>query len=173
MTNESILLKNISSEFHIPRWDELPNIDLYMDQVIAFTQSGLGKFFEAVGLPALTKSMINNYVKARIIDPPVNKKYGRLSMAMIVVVYILKSCYSTEEIRKLIDIGLALPNNQVTYNRFCESVERAVNAVFSGSIHVKDIPEEGRECRYLVDNFALSFACKIYVQTFLDHSKKQ
>ena len=44
-------------------------------------------------MPVLTKNMINNYVKARIIDPPVNKKYGKLSMAMIVVVYILKSCY--------------------------------------------------------------------------------
>ena len=87
-----------------------------MDQVIAFNQSNLGSFFEAVGLPQLTKSMINNYVKARIIDPPVNKKYGKLSLAMIVVVYILKSCYSTEEIRKLIDIGLGLPNNQTTYN---------------------------------------------------------
>ena len=169
MPKGTITAENISLEFRIPRWDELPNIDLYMDQVIAFIHSGLGKFFNQIGLPALTKSMINNYVKARIIDPPVNKKYCKLSMAMIVVVYILKSCYSTEEIRKLIDIGLRLPNNQVTYNRFCEAVEKAVNAVFSGSIHVEDIHEEGREQRYLMDNFALSFACKIYVQYTINH----
>ena len=110
--------------------------------------------------------MVNNYVKARIIDPPVNKKYSRLSMAMVLVVYILKSCYSTEEIRKLIDIGLSLPDNPVTYDRFCEAVERAVDAVFSGSIHVEDVKEAGRERRYLVDNFALSFACKIYAVSY-------
>ena len=154
MPKGTITAENISLEFRIPRWDELPNIDLYMDQVIAFIHSGLGKFFNQIGLPALTKSMINNYVKARIIDPPVNKKYGKLSMAMIVVVYILKSCYSTEEIRKLIDIGLRLPNN---------------HAVFSGAIHVEDLHEEGREQRYLMDNFALSFACKIYVQYTINH----
>lgn len=164
MSKEIINAENIPSEFHIPRWEELPNIDLYMDQVTVFIRSNLGSFFDFIGLPSLTKSMINNYVKARIIDPPVNKKYGILSMAMIVVVYILKSCYSTEEIRKLIDIGLELPNNQITYNRFCNAVESAVKAVFSGSIHVEDVNERGRERRYLVDTFALSFACKIYVQ---------
>ena len=168
MSNKIILSENNSIEFHIPRWNELPTIDMYMDQVIAFNQSNLGSFFEAVGLPQLTKSMINNYVKARIIDPPVNKKYGKLSLAMIVVVYILKSCYSTEEIRKLIDIGLGLPNNQTTYNRFCEAVENAVAAVFSGSIHIENLNEKGRERRYLVDNFSLSFACKIYVQYALN-----
>lgn len=161
-------VKRIPFEFHIPRWDELPGIDLYMDQVIALIHSSLGKFFALIGLPPLTKGMINNYVKARIIDAPVNKKYGRLSLAMIVIVYILKSCYSTEEIRKLIDIGLRLPDNKVTYNRFCEAVENAVYAVFSGSIHVKDTHEKGREYKYLVDTFALSFACKLYVQYTLN-----
>ncbi len=156
------------SNFHIPRWEELPAIDLYMDQVISFTNSTVGNFFDKTGMAPLTKSMVNNYVKAKIIDPPVNKKYSRLSVAMVLVVYILKSFYSTEEIRKLIDIGLSLPNNSVTYNRFCDAVEKAVTAVFSGSIHIEDIGEEGRERRYLVDNFALSFACKIYVQYIIN-----
>lgn len=169
MSKDIVEAENIQSQFHIPRWDELPGLDLYMDQVIVYIHSSLGIIFSHIGLPELTKSMINNYVKARIIDPPVNKKYGKLSMAMIVVVYILKSCYSTEEIRKLIDIGLKIPDNKKTYNRFCEAVENAVNAVFSGSIHVEDHHEEGREHRYLMDNFALSFACKIYVQYTINH----
>lgn len=164
MTKNAKFSKEAIMALHIPRWKELSDIDLYMDQVISFIASNLGKLFESVGLAPLTKSMINNYVKAHIIDPPVNKKYGKLSLAMIVVVYILKSCYSTEEIRKLIDIGLSLPNNETTYNRFCDAVENAVVAVFSGSIHIDDLNEEGREKRYLVDNFALSFACKLFVQ---------
>lgn len=44
MPKGTITAENISLEFRIPRWDELPNIDLYMDQVIAFIHSGLGKF---------------------------------------------------------------------------------------------------------------------------------
>lgn len=158
---------DLCKKFHIPRWNELPNIDLYMDQVIAFIESELGEFSLMVGLPALTKSMVNNYVKAKIIDPPVNKKYGRLSMAMIVVIYLLKSCYSTEEIRKLIELGLSLSGNEITYNRFCDAIENAMFAVFGGSVHIEDMAEKGREQRYLMDNFALSFACKMYVQFVL------
>lgn len=168
MTIHLTSTEKLASEFHIPRWEELPSIDLYMDQVIAFIHSILGGFFGIIGLPPLTKSMINNYVKARIIDAPVNKKYGRRSLAMIVIVYILKSCYSTEEIRKLIDIGLSLPDNRRTYDRFCEAVESSVNAVFSGSVNVGRIDEKGREYKYLADTFALSFACKIYVHYMLN-----
>ncbi len=152
------------SNIHIPRWEELPSIDLYMDQVISFIDSHLGNSFMGAGCPPLTKSMVNNYVKAKIINPPVNKKYSRLSLSMIIVVYIMKNCFSTDEIKKLIKMGVALPDNAVTYDRFCEAVENALYAVFSGAIHVEDIPETGREQRYLMDNFALAFACKIYVR---------
>ena len=88
-------------------------------------------------------------------------------MAMIVVIYLLKSCYSTEEIRKLIELGLSLSGNEITYNRFCDAIENAMFAVFGGSVHIEDMAEKGREQRYLMDNFALSFACKMYVQFVL------
>lgn len=150
---------------HIPRWEELPTIDIYMDQVISFIDSSLGVYFRAMGCADLTKSMVNNYVKAKIINPPVNKKYNRLSLAMIVVVYIMKNCFSTDEISRLIKTGLALPNNAVTYNRFCDSVENALDSAFSGHIQIEEKIEKGRERRYLMDNVALAFACKVYVQT--------
>lgn len=160
--------KNISKEFHIPRWHELPSIDLYMDQVIAFIDGSLGSFFSSVGTAPLTKSMVNNYVKAKIVDAPVNKKYPRLSVAMIIVVYILKCCYSTEEIGKLIKLGISLEAPELTYNRFCEAMENAVSRVFAGSVSICNEEIPGRDNKYLMENFALSFASKIYVQrTFL------
>ena len=148
----------------IPRWEQLPSVDLYMDQVIAFINSGMGRFFTHIGCQPMTKSMINNYVKAKIIVPPVNKKYDRVSLAMIIVVYLLKTCFSTEEVAQLIKMGQALPDNAVTYDRFCDSVESALYSVFSGHIHIEDINRKGRERRYLMDNFALAFACKAYVR---------
>lgn len=112
--------------------------------------------------------MVNNYVKAKIVAPPVNKKYDRISMAMIIVVYLLKTCFSTEEVRLLLRMGMDLPDHATTYNRFCEAVENALYSVFSGHIHVDEVAESGRERRYLMDNFALAFACKAYVQkTFI------
>ncbi len=162
----------ITENFNVPRWQELPSIDLYMDQVTNFVNSCLGPFFEIVGTAPLTKNMVNNYVKAKIVKAPENKRYNRLCIAMIIVVYILKSCYETEEVGRLIQLGIGIESIELTYNRFCEALERAVRAAFRGEIHVVDENIKGRENKYLMDNFALSFACKHYVKAnFLSRSK--
>ena len=154
-----------ADSFHIPLWEELPAVDLYMEQVITLIHSNLGAFFEQVGIQPITKNMINNYVKAKIVQAPVNKRYPRISVAMIIVVYILKSCYETEDVGKLIRMGVDLEAGvPLTYNRFCDAIENAVKAVFSGEVHIKDMQIPGRERKYLMENFALSFASKYYVQ---------
>ena len=168
MSKNSIQLDDTIKNFHIPRWNELPTLDLYMDQVIALIDSTLGAFFSEISAAPLTKSMVNNYVKAKIVDAPVNKKYPKLSVAMIIVVYILKNCYATDEIGKLIKLGISLDATEITYNRFCEAIENAVSNVFSGRVSICDEEIPGRDNKYLMENFALSFACKVYVQrTFL------
>ena len=162
-----------ADSFHIPRWEELPAVDLYMEQVITLIHSNLGAFFEQVGIQPITKNMINNYVKAKIVQAPVNKRYPRISVAMIIVVYILKSCYETEDVGKLIRMGVDLEAGvPITYNRFCDAIENAVKAVFSGEVHIKEEQIPGRERKYLMENFALSFASKYYVQmNFLNNEE--
>ena len=102
----------IARQFHIPRWEQLPSIDLYMDQLLVYIANSLGAYFACTGTAGLTKSMVNNYVKSKIVDAPVNKKYPRLSVAMLVVVCILKNCYATEEIGKLIRLGISLQHSE-------------------------------------------------------------
>ena len=168
MNKDSIIHDDTIKNFHIPRWNELPTLDLYMDQVIALIDTTLGAFFYEIGAASLTKNMVNNYVKAKIVDAPVNKKYPKLSVAMIIVVYILKNCYATDEIGKLIKLGISLEATEITYNRFCEAIENAVSDVFSGRVSICNEEIPGRDNKYLMENFALSFACKVYVQrTFL------
>ena len=168
MNKDSIIHEDTIKNFHIPRWNELPTLDLYMDQVIALIDTTLGAFFSEIGAASLTKNMVNNYVKAKIVDAPVNKKYPKLSVAMIIVVYILKNCYATDEIGKLIKLGISLEATEITYNRFCEAIENAVSDVFSGRVSICNEEIPGRDNKYLMENFALSFACKVYVQrTFL------
>ena len=168
MNKDSIIHDDTIKNFHIPRWNELPTLDLYMDQVIALIDTTLGAFFSEIGAASLTKNMVNNYVKAKIVDAPENKKYPKLSVAMIIVVYILKNCYATDEIGKLIKLGISLEATEITYNRFCEAIENAVSDVFSGRVSICNEEIPGRDNKYLMENFALSFACKVYVQrTFL------
>ena len=168
MNKDSIIHDDTIKNFHIPRWNELPTLDLYMNQVIALIDTTLGAFFSEIGAASLTKNMVNNYVKAKIVDAPVNKKYPKLSVAMIIVVYILKNCYATDEIGKLIKLAISLEATEITYNRFCEAIENAVSDVFSGRVSICNEEIPGRDNKYLMENFALSFACKVYVQrTFL------
>ena len=138
----------IARQFHIPRWEQLPSIDLYMDQLLVYIANSLGAYFACTGTAGLTKSMVNNYVKSKIVDAPVNKKYPRLSVAMLVVVCILKNCYATEEIGKLIRLGISLQDTQITYNRFCEAIENAVRLVFDGEINVREEALPGRDNTY-------------------------
>lgn len=162
----------MTEKIHIPRWNELPSLDLYMDQIVTYIDDALAPLAGVTGTVPVTKSMVNNYVKARIVSPPVNKKYPKLSVAMIIVVCILKNCFSTDEISRLIRFGLQLDEIPVVYDRFCEAIENAVQMVFSGEIHITDMHMPGRESKYLLDNFALVFASKFYVQhVFLSESE--
>ncbi len=77
------------NDFHMPRYIELPEIELYMDQVITVIEKFLG-VFETENMPILTPSMINNYVKNGIIPPPVKKKYNRGHLVRLLIICIMK-----------------------------------------------------------------------------------
>ena len=130
--------QQIAQHFYVPRWEQLPSIDLYMDQLLVYMNEHFGGYFACTGASGLTKSMVNNYVKAKIVDAPVKKKYPRLSVAMIIVVCILKNCYATEEIGRLIRLGISLQDTARTYDRFCEAMENTVRLVFSGEVHLRE-----------------------------------
>ena len=63
--------------FHCPRYDELPSIDLYLDQVISILSDTLDDLYPEDEDKVITGTMINNYVKCRAIEPPNKKKYSK------------------------------------------------------------------------------------------------
>ena len=60
----------------LPRWDELPEIEIYMDQLVKFIDKYTGEL-QLDHTKDLTPSMINNYVKLKLVPKPVKKKYGK------------------------------------------------------------------------------------------------
>ncbi len=98
-------LSNWVTEFEnyrIPDWDDLPDIDLYMDQVITYLEKQLAVFSKSEDEKFITPAMINNYVKNQIIPRPLNKKYTREHMAHLVSVLNLKNILSLMDITRLI-----------------------------------------------------------------------
>lgn len=152
-------------DFHLPRWQELPNIDLYIDQLVSFLEqylSGYIKNDREKDEKIITKTMINNYVKHKTIKPPVNKKYNKEHMASLFVIFLLKEVYSIHEIEKLIRLAIATSPIELAYNRFCSELEKAIRIVFAEKNYVKTnrLSQE----QYLLRNVVQSFANKLFVQ---------
>ena len=84
------------------RPEEIPNIDLYMDQVttIMDTQLASSRRFESDKV--LTKTMINNYAKNKLLPPPVKKKYSPEHMMLLIFIYYLKNILSITDIQTLL-----------------------------------------------------------------------
>lgn len=150
------------ADFHIPRWEELPNIELYVDQVICFLDNALSKYVskEKEG-HVITKSMINNYVKHEVIKPAINKKYNKEHIANLFVVCILKPLYSINDISTLVKASIKNIPAQTIYNNFCLNLENAISAVFAGKENVTNNEEDFNE--YTLKRVVYSFANKLYI----------
>ncbi len=119
-------------EFHLPRWDELPEIELYMDQVVSILEKKLSIFAEPGNQKFITSTMINNYVKQKVVKPPVNKRYGRLQLSYLFVVFLLKRIMSISDICVSIEVMLKSYNAHHAYDIFCDEFENALHVAFSG-----------------------------------------
>ena len=84
----------------IPLWNELPELDLYMDQIIVLMEKYLGSNPED---KLITPSMINNYVKLGIIPPPIKKKYSKTHIAYLIIICSLKQVMPIADIKILIE----------------------------------------------------------------------
>ena len=162
-------MDNYDLDFHIPRWEELPSIDLYLDQVVTLLENSLKTLVslkDEKETTVITKTMINNYVKHGILKPPVNKKYNKENIARLIVICILKQIYSISGINLLIKLALETSGIEVSYNKFCLLIEKSIDCVFNKKDFVYD--EEITEERYILKNVVQSFANKLYVEkTFL------
>ena len=84
------LLENIKKISYI-KPNEIPNIDLYMDQVTTFMDQHLEKTKRYSEDKLLTKTMINNYTKNDLLPSPVKKKYSKDHMVLLIFIYYLKN----------------------------------------------------------------------------------
>ena len=117
-------------EYHCPRWSELPEIDLYVDQVVSILQKNLIIFAKDKENPVITSSMINNYVKKEILLPPIKKKYNKEHLAKLFVICICKKLMSISEIGESIKIMQKLYSVEEGYNIFCDELEKALKHSF-------------------------------------------
>lgn len=83
--------------------EDIPNIDLYMDQVTTFMEEQLCSAKRREEDKVLTKTMINNYAKNNLLPPPVKKKYSREHILVMIFIYYFKNILSIKDIETMLN----------------------------------------------------------------------
>ncbi len=115
-------------EHDIPSWEELPRLDLYMDQVITLMDTYLSAY-QKPGDKLLTPSMINNYVKLGVIPKPFKKRYNHIHLAYLTMVCSLKQVLSISVIQKMLPITLSEDEVKSAFSAFREAQKQIFSRV--------------------------------------------
>lgn len=112
--------------FSYPKWEEIPSINLYLDQVLLYVNQ--------ICPPAspdkekgLTASMVNNYVKHGYISKPEKKKYQRKQIARLIAITTLKSVFSIQEIAQTLNTLHTDTNSEELYNAFVDYMNKDID----------------------------------------------
>lgn len=161
--------------------EDIPNIELYMDQVTTFMDEHLESTKRYDSDKILTKTMINNYAKNDLLPPPVKKKYSKEHMLLLIFIYYFKNILSITDIQNLLtpltekyfnaEEGM---NLQDIYNEvFSFEKEQADRLVKDILVEYKksftsfsDAPEEDKDFLHLF-SFICMLSFDVYVKKLL------
>jgi hypothetical protein len=160
---------------------DIPNIDLYMDQVTTFMEKELKSTKRYEDDKILTKTMINNYAKNDLLPPPVKKKYSKEHLMILTFIYYFKSILSIGDIEKMLspiterffDSNTKIDISRI-YDEVCSAdkerthiLQEDIKAAFSSSKNTfTDV--ENDEDKELLQYF--SFICMLSLDVYV---KKQ
>ena len=144
-------------EFTCLRWEQLPQIALYMDQVLLVLNQALAPLMVSEE-PVVTGTMINNYVKMKLTPPPEKKKYTREHLAWFLMICLLKKVLSMQEIAAVKQRLLVSMDMQAAYNRFCDELELRLRE--------PDGPD-APDCDHVLAAAVRAVVCKLRVEKFL------
>lgn len=111
--------KNVQAE-------DIPDIDLYMDQVTGYIDKVLQNFVTDKDDKILTKTMINNYVKAKLIDQPIKKKYNKNQIMELIMIYHFKNILSISDIEKLFKLISTKIEEEKSNNSEDKTIETSI-----------------------------------------------
>lgn len=131
------------SDFSLPAYEDLPEMDLYMDQVISYLDRKLEPLATGSGDPQITPFMVNNYVKANLIAAPTLKKYSRVQLGYLFAICSVKQVLSMSDIKLLFETDkIVYPEKDKLYNffrdvqaRITHAVDKQVNAQYDVILH--------------------------------------
>jgi hypothetical protein len=105
-------------------WSELPDIALYMDQLVSYMPRQLIRFDDS---ETLTSAMVNNYIKDGLVPRAEGKRYAPVHLGYLTAVCALKKVLSVRDVGTLLAAGQSTgKSNQELYDYFCRALDRAL-----------------------------------------------
>ena len=116
----------MNSNFSYPKWQDIPNIDLYLDQVLLYVNQVCAPISPDKD-KGLTASMVNNYVKHGYLTKPDKKKYQRKQIARLIAITTLKSVFSIQEIAQTLNTLQTQASSDQLYDAFVDYMNHGID----------------------------------------------
>ena len=116
----------MNSNFSYPKWENIPNIDLYLDQVLLYVNQVCAPISPDKD-KGLTASMVNNYVKHGYLTKPDKKKYQRKQIARLIAITTLKSVFSIQEIAQTLNTLQTQASSDQLYDAFVDYMNHGID----------------------------------------------
>ena len=166
-------IKSIFAEkvrgFRLPRYNELPDVGLYLEQVTKYINAVLSP----LGFAEMTSSMISNYVKKGVIDSPVKKLYYREHIAYLIFVGVGKSVVSIDDISEIYSLQKTVYPCDVAYNYFCMEFENVLMHLAGLKDNLDNVGVTNTDLKALLRSLIISASNLIFVMSSIDEYRKE
>ena len=156
-------IKNLIKDFSLPRYGDIPNVGLYLEQVVKY----ISEYLEPLGSFSLTASMVSNYVKKDLIGNPVKKQYDREQIARLFFVAVAKNVLSMEDIRLLFEMQHETYEPRRAYDYFCSEFENVLQFVFGLKENLNTVGTDSNDTKTMLRNTIIAVAYKVYLDKYL------
>ena len=156
-------VEEVIRSFRMPRFYELPDVGLYLDQTTKY----INGFLSPLGWE-ITGSMISNYVKKGLISNPVKKQYSAQQIAYLFFIAIAKNALSMENIKRLLDIQKEAYEPNVAYDYFCTELENMLFYIFGISDKMEDVGITTSDVKAMCRGLIIAVVHIVHLKTFFE-----
>ncbi len=139
MDNEYVRLQQwlkVLNDFELPNYKDLPDKDMYMEHVLEYLNGVLKPMTQDAQTEVITSFMINNYVKAKIVEEPSKKKYNKNQLGYLIAISVLKQILSMSNISLLFEMDRNVSKDKPELYKFFKKINDDI--VHDQSKHTKD-----------------------------------
>ena len=157
------LISQSLRDFRLPRYNEIPNVGLYLEQSAKFISESLAPLGEF----SLTPSMIGNYVKKGLISSPVKKQYSREQIAYLMFITVAKSVLSLDALIGFIRLQQQTYTIERAYDYFVREIENLLLFTFELKDTVEEVGEDNTDEKRLLCTCIVAVVQKVYLEKCL------